>query len=251
MSTYLQSDHFQVRTYDVDASRRMCPPALIRTMHESAMQHVLRLGLSVWDLDPHQLSWVLLRQSLRIHRMPRLNEVINIQTNPTGYQKVFTTRDYRAFAENGELLASSSSVWLLMDLSTRRMTSIPDFIRELFEEILPSHPDKLVPPLDKLQSLDRAEHYHDYTVQQYDLDFNAHLNNVHYLKWMLEALPSKVFEGMELLEAQVHYRRECRLGDEVRASTQSLPDDCFLHRLADRKTGEDIALAETFWATKV
>ena len=54
---------YRVRGYDVDLKKRASIPALIQMMHDAAMEHVLRIGLSAFELEAHDLGWVLVSQA--------------------------------------------------------------------------------------------------------------------------------------------------------------------------------------------
>ena len=61
---------YTIRTYDIDSRKQATLPALIRLMQEAAMEQVIQLGISVWDLEAHNISWVLMRKHLKLVRMP-------------------------------------------------------------------------------------------------------------------------------------------------------------------------------------
>lgn len=58
----LYTQNYLVRAYEIDAQQRMTVPALSRLMQEAALQNVIQIGMSYWDLEPHHISWVLTRQ---------------------------------------------------------------------------------------------------------------------------------------------------------------------------------------------
>ena len=61
---------YTVQTYDIDKRRRMTVAALVKEMQETAMQNVMEMKVSVWDMEAQNISWVLLRKNLRINRLP-------------------------------------------------------------------------------------------------------------------------------------------------------------------------------------
>lgn len=75
----LHEEVYIIRTYEIDHRRQMTIPALVRLLQETAMQHVLKLKLSVWDLEPERVAWVLMRLQLEVKRLPILNERITIK----------------------------------------------------------------------------------------------------------------------------------------------------------------------------
>ncbi len=237
---------FTIRAYEIDSRRKATPAALVRLMQEAAMQNVIQLKLSVWDLEPHQISWVLMRLNLRINRLPNMGEQIRILTYPAGFEKVFTHRDYRVFDADNNLIAYSSTTWLLMDTHTRRMSRIPDFILK-YNEQMPPEADYLPHPTDQLPKLERTDRRKTYEVNWHDLDFNMHLNNTLYLQWMLETVSDEVLENGYLKELDILFRMEARWKEIIAAELQKMDQQQFLHRLLRTSDGKELASMRTRW----
>ena len=58
-------------------------------------------------------------------------------------------------------------------------------------------------------------HTHPLSVGWHDLDWNRHLNNVHYLRIMLDTLPEEVFLTQQLQRIVLQYKAEAQLGDKL------------------------------------
>lgn len=238
--------YYTIRTYEIDSRKQATIPALVKLMHETAMQNVLRLGVSVWDLEPHHISWVLMRKQLFIHRMPQLGEQVKVVTYPTGFERLFTFRDYKVYDKTGELIASSGSTWVLMDTVQRNLARIPDFILE-FRKFSPA-PELCLPrPSGQLPKMTEVHHHLDFTVHWHDLDFNDHLNNMYYLQWMLEAMPDRLLTNGRMSELDIQYRAEAQWKDLVRSEIQYLSAGQFLHRLVRPNDGKELAFALSKW----
>jgi medium-chain acyl-[acyl-carrier-protein] hydrolase len=237
---------FSVGTFDIDHRKQLTVPALVRIMQEAAMQNVLRLNLSVWDLEPLDLAWVLMRQRIDLHRLPLLGESFTVHTQPVGFEKVFTFRDFYVYDAKDQLIATSTTTWLLMNTETRRMTRIPPPILA-FQKEIPADVARLPEALAKLPAVDHPEPVHHYTVQWYDLDFNMHLNNTYYSKWMLEASPLPFLQGQQLKSVDLLFRAEAQLGDQIVAERQALTSDHCMHRLFRESDQKELALARTTW----
>jgi acyl-ACP thioesterase len=215
-------------------------------MHEAAMQNVLKLNLSVWDLEPQLISWVLMRKNMVFDRLPELGERITILTYPAGFERLFTYRDYRVYDEQGDQIAWSSSTWLLMDTQARRMTKIPPSILALNDQ-MPDPANCLPRAQGKFPKLVSASGSQIYKVNFYDLDFNNHLNNTLYIKWMLEALPDAILEDRQLTRLFIQYKAECRWKEKVVAEIEPLGEQTFLHRLKLASDNKELALAKSVW----
>ena len=225
----------RIGTNDIDRAKCATLPALVRHQNEAAMQNVLRLQLSVWDLEPEGISWVLLKQKFTIHRLPALGETLSVLTYPAGFQRAFTYRDYRIFAADGAELLTCASQWLLLDLRTREMTTIPDHILVRAAE-LPPEADCLPRRFGRMPRQTAWNTVHQNQVRYFDLDWNDHLNNATYLRWLLEALPPEILSQRSPAELEVHYRQEARLNDVLSAQIGVQPDGTFHLRLSNGDT---------------
>ncbi len=241
-------DTFVIRTYEIDNRKLATLPALTRLLHEAAMQNVLDLKLSVWDLEPQGISWVLMRQHVHIKRYPRLGESIRVQTYPAGFEKFFTYRDYRVWDQNGKEIVSSSSTWLLMDTHSRRMVRIPNFIKT-FEGEMPAMDQCLPRAAAKLARFESPETREAFKVSWHDLDFNMHLNNTFYIQWMLEALPEKILQNCFAQQIDIQFKLEALKGEVILSQLQEIGKQQFLHRLIRESDGKELALAQTRWHT--
>jgi len=233
---------YQIRAYEVDSKKRMTIPALITLMQETAMQQVIKLNISVWDLEVENLSWVMMRMQLKVFRTPILGESLKIVTNPSGFEKFFTYRDYRVYDQDDQLISSASSTWLMMDTARRRMTKIPDFILEY--EVPTNFLDR---PLNKLPGIKEVQREKPFEVNWHDLDFNAHLSNVYYFKWMLESMSDEVLLEQEVAQIDILFRAEAMWHEKVTAQISQLDGSSFLHKLISQKEGKELAIAKITW----
>lgn len=245
----VQSQHtefFSIRAYAVDAQKQVHVPALIQLMHETAMQHVLDLKLSVWDLEPLNLAWVLTRLQVKIHQLPSLGQKIKIVTNPSAFEKIRTFRDYRVYTEDGQLLASAVSLWFLMNTQTRRLARVPAEIRQTIENCIQTISHFLPKPDTKPPIFPTAQYQRAFQVGYHDLDFNEHLNNIHYAKWLLDTLPATFQKQHQLQQLDLFYKLECVLDDQIIGEVGKTGPSSFQHRLL--KAGQEVASAQSKWA---
>ncbi len=236
---------FIIRTYEIDRSRKITVSSLVNLMQEAAMQNVIDLKVSFWDLTQSNISWVLMRKNLQIFRLPALGETIRIVTHPAGFQKIFTFRDYKVYDKNEVLIAQSSSTWLLMNTKKRSIARIPETIRKrgAFDTS-----DCLPHAHNKLPIVQKPDFQRDYSVNWHDLDFNNHLNNIKYMQWMFESVDYYVNNIGQLDTMDIVYKAECYWKDTVRVSTQKMENNSYLHRLIRLSDNEVIADARTKWS---
>lgn len=238
---------FIVRSYEIDPHKIASAPALVRIMQEASMEHVMLLQLSVWDLEPRGLSWVLMRQRLHFSRLPRLGETVQIVTHPSAFERVFTHRDYRMFDADGHEIAHASTTWLLMQTATRRMSRIPaDMLA--YNELLPAKAAHLTRAAETLPEFGTALHAIRFTIHWFDLDFNFHLTNSKYVEWLLASAEESLLRHSALSDMEVHYLAECTSGEEVISETALEYENTRLHRLVRASDGKELAKARSVWS---
>lgn len=239
--------HFEqesVKGYDVDLFQRATIPAMVFKMHESAMQQVLKLGVSAKELVEQNLGWVLVQQYFEFFRQPDLGEKIKIQTNPTGKERVFTFRDFKMTDEKGEVLAQASSSWLLMDIQARKMVMrYPKNIEDMLNQT--NSFEKLPRPPALKFKIENPNFQRTYNVGFHDLDFNSHLSNFFYFRWMLDTLPNQFLKENQLKSLNMRFKEECYMDDEVKILIQKIDEKTFLHVMM--KNEKVLAEAKSQW----
>ena len=239
--------NYTIRSLEVDQNQQLTIPSLIKLMQETAMQNVISMNVSYWDLIKENVSWVLMRMHLKINQLPVMNQEVEVFTHPSGFERFFTYRDFKIYDKQENLLAQASSTWLLLNTKERKMSRLPQFILdyEMPEE------DKCLPRRKvKLPKFEKADKSLVFRVNWYDLDFNSHLNNVLYIQWMLEVLDNKYLREGTLLELDILFRAESNLNEEITAELQQLEEDYFLHRLIRKSDQKELAKATSRWSLK-
>lgn len=245
LAPYAESVHFTVGAYDIDAQKRLTVPALIRHMQEAAMVNVLRIKLSVWDLEQYAVSWVLMYLYVDFFRRPILGEELRILTYPSGIDRLLTYRDFKVYDAAGELVARAGTTWLLMDTKRRRPTRLPQLILDA-EPYLPTEEHRLPRPDFKLSGPEETEgSVLSFTVGYHDLDFNEHLNNIRYVPWLLESLPVERLREGEITRLELQYIQEVRYGSTIQSVRSAAAEGCYRHEL--RLDELAVARMRTFW----
>ncbi|KMT02998.1 hypothetical protein BVRB_8g195640 [Beta vulgaris subsp. vulgaris] len=211
--------NFSIRSYEIGADRTASIDTLMNHLQETALNHVKSAGLlgdgfgSTPEMCKKNLIWVVTRMQVLVDRYPTWGDVVQVDTwvsssGKNGMRRDWLVRD----CSTGEILTRASSVWVMMNKHTRRLSKMPDEVRG---EIGPHFVD--TPPIidedgRKLPKLDdsTAEYIRTgLTPRWNDLDVNQHVNNVKYIGWILESAPQSILETHELSGMTLEYRREC------------------------------------------
>lgn len=233
----------QIKGYDVDIHQRATIPAMVMMMQEAAMQHVLRIGVSAKELVKQNLGWVLHQQYFEFFRQPMLGEKVQIQTNPTGLERIFTYRDFQMRDEQNNLVAQASSSWLLMDIENRKMGKYPPFIVDMLQ---PSNDFEKLPRPPKMKfNITDSDFEKTFQVGFHDLDFNGHLSNFYYFKWMLDSMPAEILKNKQLASLQIRFKEECYLDDKIKVVIKKEDENVFVKALL--KNDKIVAEGKTIW----
>ncbi len=248
---------YNVHSAAIDEAQRLTIPALVRELQAAAMRNSVRLGFSVFELEAQNLGWVLLRQSLRLSHRPKLGESYEVLTCPAGFDRFFTYRDFHLFDQNGQIFGTATTAWMMMDLTSRRMTAVPDWIKDRVvphlpaaSQLLPQSARMKLQDLPGLLQQDTGEKAKSlqFRVGYHQLDFNRHLSNPFYLEWGLEGLPQVLLSQGDLIAIDLEYKKEAVYGEQVQVRTALDTESSSVYRhLLTNERYETLAIMRSQW----
>ena len=250
------ADRFTYRVHSaaIDQAQRLTIPALIRDLQTAAMRNSVRLGFSVFELEKYQLGWVLLSQRLELLERPKLEETYEVLTCATGFDRLFTYRDFHLFNQQGERFGTVATAWMMLDLQSRRSTRIPPSIMDGLAPHFPAEEERL--PRAKRLKLSKpvAEGGSGFNplgfrVGYHQLDFNGHLSNPFYVEWGLEGLPQVLLAEGDLQSLEIEYKKEAVYGQKLRVQVHELEENTYLHLLKNEQQ-EVLAQMRSSWQKK-
>eukprot|EP01018_Ginkgo_biloba_P028918 Gb_22116 [translate_table: standard] len=208
---------------------------VIRSYEENAMNHMRALGLggegfgTSPEMSRRNLIWIISRMQVQVDRYPSWCEVVEVDTWATssgknGMRRDWIVRDYK----RGHILTRATSTWVMMNSETRRLSKMPEEVREQSQPYFLERPAILADDTTKLCKLyDETAQYIRYnlTPKWSDLDMNQHVNNVKYVGWILESVPAPILKNNELVKVTLEYRRECGKTDVLQSLTSCIEGD--------------------------
>jgi medium-chain acyl-[acyl-carrier-protein] hydrolase len=201
---------YRLRSYEVDFQNRLRLSTLFHFMQETASNQIGRQGVGIEVLRIDNLAWVLSRLLIVMDRYPGWGEEILVKTWPRGIERLFALREFLITRRQGEVLGRGTSNWLLVDLTTRR----PKRLEEVFNR-LPIDPGNhaLDRRLEKLPPLESPEEAYSVRAAYQQIDLNRHVNNAHYVGWILNSFPLEWHQRYLLAGLQINFLAETRLGE--------------------------------------
>ncbi|ESR64292.1 Palmitoyl-acyl carrier protein thioesterase [Citrus sinensis] len=266
---FIFRQNFSIRSYEIGADGTASIETLMNHLQETALNHVMTAGLldagfgATPAMAKKNLIWVVTRMQVVVDRYPTWNDVVNVETWVSASGKNGMRRDWLIRnAKTGETLTRATSLWVMMNKLTRRLSKMPDEVRQEIEPyFLNSDPvvDEDSRKLPKLGDSTADYVRRGLTPRWSDLDVNQHVNNVKYIGWILESAPQQILESHQLASVTLEYRRECGR-DSVLQSLTAVSDkdignlvnlgsvEC--QHLLRLEEGAEVLRARTEWRPK-
>ncbi|RHN82345.1 putative oleoyl-[acyl-carrier-protein] hydrolase [Medicago truncatula] len=209
---------------------------------ETALNHVWMSGLlsdgfgATHGMMRNDLIWVVSRMQVLIDYYPIWGEVLEIDTWVGASGKNGMRRDWLIRSQaTGHIFARATSTWVMMNSKTRRLSKMPEEVRD---ELTPWFIEKQAIKEDapeKIIKLNKEAKYMNSNLKpkRSDLDMNQHVNNVKYLRWMLETIPDQILESHQLSGITLEYRRECGSSDIVQSLCEPEEDEIVLNGMVE------------------
>jgi len=204
------SENCAIRFGAIDKSDLMTLDAAFNFFQEAAISHAENLGVGREAMARTNQLWILSRMSVQVNRRPQYGEAVTVRTWPRGGEKLFALRDFdiRDAADNPAV--QSRSCWLIIDMEKRR----------------PLRPQSIMDTLPKNEGQDAlstgalaieerpsmrkmAERQALYS----DVDYNGHVNNVSYIRWIEDAIDPALLEQAQQIRLDINYLNEVLPGE--------------------------------------
>jgi len=265
--------NFLIRSYEIGADRTASIETLMNHLQETALNHVKTAGLlgdgfgATPEMSKRNLIWVVSKIQLLVEHYPSWEDMVQVDTwvasaGKNGMRRDWHIRDYNS----GRTILKATSVWVMMNKTTRRLSKMPDEVRGEIgphfndrSAITEEQGEKLAKPRSKVVDPSTKQFIRKGLTPKWgDLDVNQHVNNVKYIGWILESAPISILEKHELASMTLDYRKEC-CRDSVLQSLTNVSGECVdgtpdsaiqCDHLLQLESGADVVKAHTTWRPK-
>lgn len=233
MNTF--SKKFSISSYDLNPSGQARLTTMANFFQEMAYHHASLLGLGYNDMMARSTIWVLSRMRINMKRYPVWDESIELETWPSGAEKLFALRDFRVRDSTGEEIGRATTAWLILDSETHRLIR-PKEVLDQFKMII--HDEQVFEKaLDKIALPDGEGELSEHRVLFSDLDIIGHVNNVKYMEWCIDSKVTPADAEKEIREFEINFNHETKFGERIRIAAYD--DSASEHFFTGTREGDE------------
>jgi medium-chain acyl-[acyl-carrier-protein] hydrolase len=229
---------YRVHVYETGPDGKLNLYSLFNYMQDIASDHAIRLGFGRDDLMRDNRFWVLSRIYAVINEWPLWTDSIILRTWPNGTDKLFALRNYEVRFPDGRHIASGTSSWLILDLTTKKVQR-PDSILSQYHFDLHTEtsPVRYATKIDSASEDGKSSSR--YKIKVSDLDVNLHTNNVRYLKWVNDSYDLDFVMKNRPQSAEINYLAESKFDEEIFIKTSVENEDAAFYNHSIFRTDDN------------
>jgi medium-chain acyl-[acyl-carrier-protein] hydrolase len=237
---------FELRYYEIDKNGFASPTTVLTLLEETAADHCFSINVSLYDLQKQDIGWVLVSGFMQMDRYPAYKEKITIRTWLSKYSTVKGNRENIIFDEKDNIIGRAKSLWVFFDIKRRRPVQIFDNIKEKWsfcdEECINQN------ITDKIEAIESAAYKQEFIVKRSDTDMYNHVNNIRYLKWVIDSIPKEIVDNYFLYSIDGRFIGEAQDGDAIISLTdKGINNNSLIHTIKNQVNNKVCATAKTFW----
>ncbi|PIJ63708.1 acyl-ACP thioesterase [Mesotoga sp. HF07.pep.5.2.highcov] len=244
MKPVITKEVYRVRYYELDCQWKASISSLMDYFNDVVTLQTVEMGHGVDIMSKGEYAWLLLRWDVKVNRYPDYLENVVVQTIPYSMDRFYAYRRFEIFDCSGNVIVDANSQWILIDQRKRRPIRIGDQFYELYGIDSDFHEPLSFPKVNENESSGEEI---TFIVSNSDLDTNGHSNNVAYVRWIMETVPSE-FVKRFLRRLTIEYKRESRKGDVISVESVFENGADFAegkHKIIS--SGRVLSLARTEW----
>lgn len=198
--------HHTVAYTEVNPDYSLQLRSLLGLLQDAAVAHSEQAGFGSRKLLDAGRVWILNKMAVDIHRMPRYQETVRVETWHRGSRGFRAHREFLVQA-GSEPIAAATSLWLYFDLAAKRLQRIPPEVGRAYSEESAEAGcldlDAWKPPTMKGTGFEVG-----FTTRSSDFDPLGHVNHTVYFD-LLETLVDRALGPQAALRRlRIHFQKE-------------------------------------------
>lgn len=198
----------KVRPSNLDETGHVSLHSFFVWYNEIAMRHDESEGYSWRKNQEMGFSWILYRWKSIFFRRVEADERLRLKTWVSKMDSFMIYREFELMDEEGQAVVHAICVCSAMNVAERMLIRIPKVFRETYPVEEKTHFSNLPKMTEFLTS--PSDFGERFPILYQDIDFNNHVNNLVYIRWVWDLLPIVYRREKRMTEFDIVYRREIR-----------------------------------------
>ena len=160
---------------------------------------------------------------MRIYHLPKWQDTLTLQTQPTGIDGIYFGREFILKNENNDVMIEADSKWVIINKETQRPLTK---VEEQYHHLLTN--SKLVATeFARLKEKKELSYSSLQDVANSDIDLHHHVNNAVFIRWIEDLLAKS--EQSEIASFSIQFLKEVKEGEKVIINHSGFGEDlvCF------------------------
>lgn len=220
--------------YTKDAFEEIVLNKLLMLILDSAGSHANEHNFGKDALLSRGYTWVLSRVNMELHKPFSDLQIIYIDTWIENIKTAFSLRLFEVHDGNGNIFASCTTYWSIIEIKTRKIKPIPQILDSIDikhqRSVKAEKPHKLV--------FEKGSLVDEFLAQYMDIDYNHHVNSNKYLDWAMNTYSVVFFQKHILLQIEINYNKEVYYQDKVQIyrTDEGLESEIEIYNKTQEKT---------------
>ncbi len=237
-------EKFSIPSYFVDEDAQLTISSLFSILQEMSNSHATLLGAGWHELRERGYFWVITKIQLKINRLPKWTEPVQLRSWVKNSDAATSPRDYELEDADGNLLIAGSSVWAILDTENgrpQRMNMFDGCFQPQDRHAIESKP----PKIKALKLPDELPNRKE--VVPSDIDMNRHVNNAHYIQWAFDSVSEEFRHTHRICGVTVNFIAQAKLGDHYSVFSEQISDTSYQTTLYSSDDRQEYCRILTDW----
>jgi len=194
-----------------DLEGRMGIYNIFNCFMDMAAEHAEQIGVGFYAMLEQRCYWVAVRTRVKFYERPSIMDTVEGESWPFAPSLAKNDRFYR-LVKDGKVLAEGRTEWAAQNMDTGRVMRSSEF----FPAGTDFRTDKVCEEaFTRFKPLAGEWEEFSYTVTAMDIDTGCHMNNVMYIRMLLNTFSGEELRAMDIRELEISYRRACLEGEKL------------------------------------
>ncbi len=221
-NTYIKK--YVIGYYETGYDKKLKPAQWLNYFQDAAIWHGEHVGRGLKFLDEHDLLWVLMEWDICIFDQAPFADTVTVKTRQHSSNGLYCKRIYEAVNDEGKVIASAESIWMMLQKSSMKIIKVPDYILSAYGGKADRKSWIKTNKLDYIHDSDSMV-LTEVKVNINDIDSNHHVNNQKYVEWAVQQIPYEIFVEFPIKRIRVNYLKSALNGYNLYLETRIIKED--------------------------